>query len=89
MEAPKVFTSSTPAQKKRCFVIMPFGQQGTDEYNRNLSIYQDMIKPVVESCGYEAIRADELEYFGSITRDIIEHLHESDLVVADLIDKNV
>jgi len=75
-------------EKKRCFVIMPFSKKGTVEYNRNLSIYQDMIKPVVNECGYEAIRADEMEYLGNITRDIIEHLHKSDLVVADLSGKN-
>jgi formylglycine-generating enzyme required for sulfatase activity len=80
--------SSSAPQSKRCFVIMPFGEQGTDKYERNISIYQDMIKPVVEECGYISIRADELEHMGSITRDIIEHLHESDLVVADLSDHN-
>ncbi|MDZ7261916.1 MAG: DUF1566 domain-containing protein [candidate division KSB1 bacterium] len=71
-------------QKKRCFVIMPFGKKGTEEHERNWKIYQLMIKPVVEACGYETIRSDELEHPGSITRDIIELLHDSDLVVADL-----
>ena len=73
---------------KRCFIIMPFGKYGTDEYSRNQSIYRDMIKPVVKDCGYEAIRADELEHLGNITRDIIENLHSSDLVVADLSGRN-
>lgn len=58
------------------------------EHERNLKIYQQMIKPVVASCGYEAIRADELEYLGNITRDIIENLHNADLVVADLSGRN-
>ena len=71
-------------QNKRCFVIMPFGKMGTSEYSRNLKIYNFMIKPIVEACGYTSIRADELEHMGNITRDIIELLHESDLVVADL-----
>ena len=75
-------------QKKRCFIIMPFGKSGTDEFDRNLKIYQIMIKPVVEACNYQSIRADELEHFGNITRDIIELLHESDLVIADLSGKN-
>ena len=75
-------------EKKLCFVIMPFGSKDTPEYERNLSIYQDMIKPVVHECGYKTIRADEMEHLGNITRDIIEHLNESDLVVADLSGKN-
>jgi hypothetical protein len=76
--------SSTFTQNKRCFIIMPFGKSGTPEYSRNWKIYDLMIKPVVEACGYRPIRADELEHMGNITRDIIELLHESDLVVADL-----
>ena len=73
---------------KKCFVIMPFGQRGTEEHRRNKKIYDLMIKPVVEECGYESIRSDELQYPGNITKDIIELLHKSDLVVADLSDKN-
>lgn len=67
---------------------MPFGAEGTPEYERNLKIYQQMIKPVVEECGYITVRADELEHVGSITRDIIELLYEVDLVIADLSGKN-
>ena len=77
-----------PTDKKYCFVIMPFGQQGTAEYERNSSIYHDMIKPVVKACGYESIRADEVEHPGSITRSIIEYLYNSDLVVSDLSGRN-
>jgi formylglycine-generating enzyme required for sulfatase activity len=76
-------------KNKRCFVIMPFGKMGTPEYSRNWKIYDLMLKPVVEACGYKSIRADELEHMGNITRDIIELLHESDLVVADLSGHNV
>jgi hypothetical protein len=76
--------SSSAPQSKLCFIIMPFGKSGTSEYLRNWKIYDLMIKPVVETCGYRPIRADELEHMGNITRDIVELLHESDLVVADL-----
>ncbi len=74
--------------QKRCFVIMPFGKQGTAAYDRNLKIYQLMIKPVAENHGYQVVRGDELEHMGNITRDIIELLHECDLVIADLSGKN-
>jgi len=75
-------------RKKTCFVIMPFGKKGTPDFTKNLKIYQQMIKPVLQECGYKAIRADELEHMGNITRDIIELLHSADLVVADLSGKN-
>jgi hypothetical protein len=74
--------------KKQCFVIMPFGIEGTEDHARNLQIYRELIKPVVQKSGYHPIRADELEHFGNITRDIIELIFESDLVVADLSGKN-
>ena len=67
---------------------MAFGKDDAPEFSRNLKIYQKMIKPVLQECGYEAIRADELEHMGNITRDIIELLHEADLVVADLSGRN-
>ena len=67
---------------------MPFGKLGTEEHKRNKKIYNLMIKPVVESCGYESIRSDELQYPGNITKDIIELLQKADLVVADLSGRN-
>lgn len=67
---------------------MPFGQAGTEDHIRNLKIYQQLIKPVLQECGFKSIRADELEHFGNITRDIIELLYESELVIADLSGKN-
>lgn len=73
---------------KRCFVIMPFGKEGSLEHEHNLKIYKYMIKPAVEECGYSCIRADEIAHAGSIPKDIIEHLFNSDLVVADLTQRN-
>ncbi len=73
---------------KQCFVIMPFGQDGTEDHARNFKMYQQLIKPVLFECGFKSIRADELEHPGNITRDIIELLYESDLVIADLSGKN-
>jgi hypothetical protein len=67
---------------------MPFGEEGTKEHEWNWKIYFQIIKPVVEECGYEAKRADELEYLGNITHDIIKRLYESQLVIADLTGKN-
>jgi polyhydroxyalkanoate synthesis regulator phasin len=67
---------------------MPFGQTATEDHTRNLKTYQQLIKPVLHECGFKPIRADELRHPGNITRDIIELLYESDLVIADLSGKN-
>jgi hypothetical protein len=76
------------AIQKKCFVIMPFGKRDTEEHRRNKKIYNLMIRPVVEACGYKSIRSDELHHPGNITKDIIELLHKADLVVADLSGRN-
>ena len=67
---------------------MPFGKKGTEEHEHFKMIYEDMIKPIAEKCGYEPLRADEIEYAGSITADIIENINDSMLVIADLSEHN-
>ena len=47
-----------------------------------------VVRPAVESCGYEAVRADEIDKPGMITSQVIQHVVEDPLVVADLTDRN-
>ncbi|OVE83970.1 hypothetical protein B2G88_16325 [Natronolimnobius baerhuensis] len=47
-----------------------------------------MIKPAVEQYGYDPIRADHIAEPGIITSQIIEHVVESPLVIADLTGSN-
>ncbi len=47
-----------------------------------------VIRPAVELCGYEAKRADELDKPGIITSQIIQHIIDDPLVVADLTERN-
>jgi tetratricopeptide (TPR) repeat protein len=46
------------------------------------------LKPVLEKAGFSAIRADEIQKTGAITKDIVTRLGECDLVIADLTDLN-
>lgn len=77
---------------KLCFVIMPIGSG--DAHGVYLNRYTNIIKPAVE--GYlkeglqvfDAVRADFITKTGSITRSVIEHIYNADLVVADLTDLN-
>ncbi|MGE3154510.1 MAG: hypothetical protein AB7G48_17720 [Nitrospiraceae bacterium] len=64
---------STP----RAFVLMPFHQ----EFKR---IYEDLIKPALESAGYEVERADSFMDQRNILRDVVRGISEARLVVADL-----
>lgn len=74
--------------KKKCFVISPIGEEGSEMRERSDKVLEHIIKPPVEECGYECMRADEISEPGIITSQIIQHLIDDDLVVADLTGKN-
>jgi hypothetical protein len=75
-------------KKKICFVICPIGGPGTEIRERSDAILNYIISPVVQGFGYEALRADKISETGMITNQVIEHLLEDPLVVADLTDHN-
>lgn len=74
--------------KKKCFVIAPIGDESSEIRERSDKVLKHIIKPTVGKCGYEAIRADEISEPGIITSQIIQHLINDDLVIADLTGKN-
>lgn len=73
---------------KRCFVVSPIGDAGTDIRKNADQLYQHIIKPVCEKCGFGAQRVDELNTSGSITQEILDALNEYELVIADLTGHN-
>jgi hypothetical protein len=74
--------------EKLCFVIAPIGDPETDIRKRSDQILKHLIKPAVKERGYEAQRADEISDPGIITTQIIQHLIDASLVVADLTSRN-
>jgi len=73
---------------KQCFVIAPIGEEGSEIRRRSDQILTHIIKPAVKECGYEAVRADEISEPGIITSQVIQHIIDDDLVIADLTGKN-
>ncbi len=76
--------------KPLCFVLMPFGtkkdQKGRDvDFNE---IYQELIKPAIEACDIEPIRADEELAGGTIHKPMYERLILCDYAIADLTSLN-
>jgi hypothetical protein len=67
--------------KPKAFVIMQFG----DSYD---SIYNDLIKPIVEESGFECIRGDEQQTANQILQDITNTIKESSLIIADITPDN-
>ena len=67
-----------------CFVISPIGRKGSNERNRSDLILDEIIKPAAQKCGYQILRADQISEPGIITRQVIEHVMQDELVIADL-----
>ena len=78
----------TQINEKICFVISPIGEEGSDIRERSDQILKHIITNSVEQLGYTIIRADKIAEPGIITTQIIEHIVDAELVIADLTDKN-
>lgn len=73
---------------KSCFVIAPIGEEGSETRNNSDQILRHIIRPTAELLGYSAMRADEIADSGLITPEVIQHLLDDDLVIADLTGHN-
>jgi hypothetical protein len=77
--------------KKKCFVIMGFGEKTDLATSRILDLdktYRIIIKKAVEEAGLECIRADDIIHSGIIDKPMYELLFAADIVVADLSTSN-
>lgn len=63
--------------KPRAFVVMQFGEP----YD---SLYSEVIRPVSESMGLEAYRADDVYKPGIILQDIIRGILEAEVIIAEI-----
>ena len=75
-----------PEVRPHAFVIMPFGKKkGADGsiYDFN-AIYSQLIKPALETAGFEPFRADEETASGDILTDMFQELLLADLCIADM-----
>ncbi|PMQ02716.1 hypothetical protein DyAD56_22840 [Dyella sp. AD56] len=74
--------------EKVCFVIAPIGEAESDTRKRSDQVLKHVIAPAALACGYKAIRADQISEPGMITSQVIQHIVEDPLVIADLTDRN-
>lgn len=71
-----------------CFVIAPIGEEGSEVRRRSDQVLKHIIAPAANECDYEAIRADRISEPGMITSQVIQHILEDPLVIADLTGRN-
>jgi CheY-like chemotaxis protein len=73
---------------KKCFFIAPIGQENSEIRKRSDQIFSYVIKPAARRLGYEAIRGDHIPQPGMINSQVIEHLMEDEIAIADLTGRN-
>jgi CheY-like chemotaxis protein len=73
---------------KKCFFIAPIGQENSEIRARSDQLFSYIIKPAAKRLGYQAIRGDHIDQPGMINTQVIEHLMEDDIAIADLTGKN-
>lgn len=78
----------TNEQKKKCFVITPIGPHDSDIRRAVDGLINIAIKPVLNDLGYSVFAAHEIASSGSITKQVIEHLLEDDMAIANLTNLN-
>jgi hypothetical protein len=71
-----------------CFVISPIGDKDSEIRKRSDQVLKFIISPAVKPYNYDAIRADQLADPGQITTNIILHIKDDPLVIADLTGMN-
>jgi hypothetical protein len=69
---------------KRCFVISPIGEEGSDVRKHADDVFEYLIEPAMKECGMSAIRSDHLDKPGRITDQMFRSIFESDLCMAVL-----
>ena len=76
--------------KKRCFVLMGFGEKTDFKTNRKLDLDKTyrIIRDAVKEAGLECIRADDIVHTGVIDKPMYEQLLNADVAIADLSTSN-
>lgn len=76
--------------KKLIFVITPIGEKGSEKFKKYDAIFKTMIKPAIDNVDktFRIIRADHISQPGSFIKDILEHLQNAYIVIANLTELN-
>lgn len=67
-----------------CFYIAPIGEPDSEQRKHSDLFLSNIVEPALEEFKLQVVRADEIGEAGMITRQVIEHIVQSRLVIADL-----
>ena len=67
-----------------CFFIAPIGEEESEIRKRSDQVLRHIVAPTAGKFDYTVVRADQIDKPGLITSQVIQHVIDSALVVADL-----
>jgi len=80
--------ASTNPEMKICFVVTPIGGAETATRRAADGLIDAVLRPLLEDMDYDVVASHQLSKPGSITRQVIQHLLEANMVVANLTSLN-
>jgi len=75
-------------EQRRCFVISPIGQEGSDVREHADDVFEFIIKPAMDECKVFPYRADQLRDPGRITDQMFNSILQEDFCIAVLTGHN-
>ncbi len=81
-------TTADKVHNKICFIISPIGSDNSESRRKADGLINSVIRPVLTTAGYNVIPPHEIDTPGSITRQVIQHLLDDELVIANLTELN-
>ncbi|WP_202617933.1 hypothetical protein [Aureimonas leprariae] len=79
-----IITSEHAQFESTCFYIAPIGTEGSEPRKHSDLFLGSIVEPALEQFQLKVIRADSIDKPGIITRQIIDYIMRSRLVIADL-----
>lgn len=77
-----------PMSKRTCFIISPLGKDNSETRRAADGLINSVIKPLLSELDFNVIAPHEIDNPGSITTQVIKHLLNADLVIANLTELN-
>lgn len=83
-QSASIITAEHAQFESTCFYIAPIGEDGSDARKHSDLFLGSIVEPALEPFQLTVIRADAIDKPGVITRQVLDYIMKSRLVVADL-----
>ncbi len=84
VKSTSIITAEHAQYETTCFYIAPIGDEGSEQRKHSDLFLGSFIEPALEPFKLKVVRADSIDKPGIITRQIIEFIMRSRLIIADL-----